>query len=155
MRVFRIAHISVVDMLAGSGNESRWCSAGRKVIYMASSIALCCLENLLRRAGQGFSNDFKTIFYEIQDDVKPYEIPLGSLTDSWRTLAGYPDCQAIGNAWYDQPNSLVMRVPSAIIPDESNFVIKTTSTDIKKIQVIEARPFLPDERLERFLRNVV
>ncbi|MDQ6845796.1 MAG: RES family NAD+ phosphorylase [Bacteroidota bacterium] len=69
MIVYRVLHNSVKNLLIGSGNEGRWCGKGRKVIYTSSSVALACLENILRRSGSGFSFDFRTVFYKIPDKI--------------------------------------------------------------------------------------
>jgi len=151
MIVYRIVHKTVTQLLSGSGNEARWCSGGRKVIYTSSSVALACLENILRRSGLGFSKDFKTVFYEIPGNIKIEEIRIKDLDVNWRLYNGYPYCQQIGNNWYDKEDSFILKVPSAIIPDEYNYLIKTTAAAINRITVKEEKPFIPDERLENML----
>lgn len=153
MIVYRIVHKVVKDLLTGSGNDGRWCSGGRKVIYTASSISLACLENLLRRGGSGFSSDFRTIFYEIPDK-KIEEVLIESLDFNWRLYSNYPDCQKIGNSWYDSKDAVVLKVPSAVIPDEFNYVIKNAEQNVGLVKVIEQRPFVPDARLDNLLTSV-
>ncbi len=154
MIVYRVVHKAVTQLLTGSGNDGRWCTKGRKVIYTSSSIALACLENILRRSGLGFSDNFKTVFYKIPDDADIEEALIDELDKNWRLHSSYAYCQSIGNKWYDKKNSLVLKVPSAIIPDEFNYVIKTASPEINRIKIIEEKPFVPDERLESILKNL-
>ena len=154
MIVYRIVHKAVKQLLSGSGNDARWCSGGRKVIYTSSSVALACLENVLRRGGSGFAADFRTILYEIPDDIIIAEIKPNKLYKDWRLHNSYPHCQSIGNKWYDDKNAFILKLPSAIITDEYNYVIKTTSSHIDRIRIIANKPFLPDERLEHLLKSV-
>lgn len=154
MIVYRVVHQLVKELLIGSGRDSRWSSSGRKVIYTSSSVALACLENLIRRSGLGFSSDFQTIFYEIPSNARIEEVPIQKLVGNWRLRSGYSYCQAMGNMWYDKEDSLILKVPSAIIPGEFNFVIKTTSPEIGTIKIKDVKPFMPDERLENILRSV-
>ena len=154
MIVYRVVHKMVKELLTGSGRDSRWCSSSRKVIYTSSSIALACLENVVRRSGSGFSSDFQTIFYEIPDNIRIERVPVKTLPENWRLRSSYSYCQAAGDTWYDKKDSLVLKVPSAIIPYEFNFVIKTTSPGIARIKIKDTRPFIPDERLENILRSV-
>ena len=154
MIVYRVVHKSVTQLLSGSGIDARWCSGGRKVIYTSSSIALACLENVLRRGGLGFSQDFKTIFYKIPDTIKVEEVKLKDLNNNWRLQSSYYYCQLIGNKWYDKKDSFILKVPSAIIPDEYNYLIKTTAANINRIIVKDVKPFTPDERLENILTSV-
>ncbi len=154
MIVYRVLHNSVKDLLSGSGNEGRWCGKGRKVIYTSSSVALACLENILRRSGSGFSSDFRTIFYEIPDKIIVEKILIKSLKKEWRLRNNYGYCQAIGKNWYEKKDAIILKVPSAIIPEEFNYIIKTTSPQINLIKVIDDKPFMPDERLENILLSV-
>lgn len=154
MIVYRIVHKAVKQLLSGSGNDTRWCSGGRKVIYTSSSVTLACLENVLRRGGFGFAADFRTILYEIPDKIIIGEIKPNKLHKDWRLRNSYPHCQSIGNKWYDDKNAFILKLPSAIITDEYNYVIKTTSPHIDHIKVVADKPFIPDERLELLLKNV-
>jgi len=154
MIVYRVVHHMVKELRAGSGRDGRWCSSRRKVMYTSSSVALACLENVVRRSGSGFSSDIQTIFYEIPGNIKIEELPVKTLNENWRLRSSYSYCQEIGNNWYDKKDSLLLKVPSAIIPGEFNFVIKTTSPEIGRIKIKDTRPFIPDERLENILRSV-
>ena len=154
MIVYRVVRHMVRELLDGPGRDGRWCSSGRKVMYTSSSVALACLENVVRRSGSGFSSDFQTIFYEIHDNIKIEEVPVKTLNESWRLRNSFSYCQAIGNKWFDKKDSLVLKVPSAIIPGEFNFVIKATSPEIGRIQIKSNKPFIPDERIENILRSV-
>lgn len=154
MIVYRVVHKAVAQLLSGSGNNARWCSNGRKVIYTSSSVALACLENVLRRGSCGFADDFKTIFYFIPDNIPVEEVKLKNLTNNWRLQSSYYYCQLIGNKWYDKKDAFILKVPSAIIPDEYNYVIKTASSNINKIIIKDVKSFVPDERLENILTSV-
>jgi RES domain-containing protein len=154
MIVYRVAHRLVAELLTGSGREDRWSSSGRKVIYTSSSVALACLENIIRRSGFGFASDFQTIFYEIPDNIKIEGVVETNLNENWRLRSSYSYCQAIGNNWFDKKDSLILKVPSAIITDEYNYVIKSTSPEISRIKIKTCKLFIPDERLENILRSV-
>lgn len=154
MIVYSIVHKAVTQLLTGSGVDARWCSGGRKAIYTSSSIALACLENVLRRSGYGFSEDFRTIFYQIPESIPIEEVKLKNLNNNWRLQSSYYYCQLIGNKWFDNKESLILKVPSAIIPYEYNYIIKTTSPKINKITIKDIKPFVPDVRLENILTSV-
>ena len=154
MIVYRIVDKTVKQLMTGSGYDARWCSNGRKVIYTSSSVALACLENVLRRRGRGFSENFETVFYQIPDNITVEEIKLKNLMNNWRLQSSYYYCQLIGNKWFDKKDSLILKVPSAIIPDEFNYIIKTTSPRINKIVIKDVKPFIPDVRLENILTGI-
>ncbi len=102
----------------------RWNAAGVRVVYLAGSISLGVLEVLvhldsksaLRAFGQ-FSVEINSKDIEILSDTA---LPL-----DWQQL---PDpyavsTQTVGSEWVKSGRSLALRVPSAVIPKESNLLL--------------------------------
>jgi RES domain-containing protein len=153
MLVYRITHHSYSTSLNASGLEGRWNSGGKKVIYCSQTIELAFLENMIRRQGVGFNHDFKIMTIEIPDALKINTIDPASLKPGWRTFRNYSFCQAIGDKWYATGSSAVLRVPSAVLPESSNYVINSTHKDFRKIKLINTSDLLPDERIENILKK--
>lgn len=153
MLVYRIVHKEYSRKLYAPGMEGRWNSAGKKVIYCAESIALAFLENMVRRQGVGFNGDFKIMIIEIPDELKIAAVPVQDLKDGWRNFKDYSQCQLSGNNWYDEDNSLVLKVPSAVLPEASNYVINSTHEDFKKVKLAGTTDLVPDERIEDILKK--
>jgi RES domain-containing protein len=153
MLVYRIVSKVYSKSLFASGISGRWNGDGRKVIYTAESIPLAFLENMIRRKGVGFNYDFKTMIIEIPDALDFTEIKTSSLDAAWRNFKDYSKCQRIGNAWYDKGDTAVLKVPSAVLPDNFNYVINTSHTDYKKIVLLDTTDLVPDARIEEILRN--
>jgi RES domain-containing protein len=93
--------------------KGRWNSAGKKVIYCAESVAVAFLENMVRRQGVGFNDDFKIMVIEIAADLKFTTITTDDLDDGWREFRDYSKCQPTGDEWYDAAKTAVLKVPSA------------------------------------------
>src|ERR1700733_226283 len=148
MIVYRIVHKSLTQLWSGSGRETRWSAPGRKLIYTSSSPALCCLENLLRTSGSGNSKDFRTIFYEIPEEMITDEIILGSLKPNWKLRRSYSDCQTAAFYWFNKMDSIVLKAPSPMLKGEFNYMIKSSSSLPEGIKIINQEAFLPDTRLE-------
>lgn len=153
MLVFRITNKMYSKQLYASGLEGRWNSEGKKIIYTSGSIALAFLENMIRRQGVGFNADFKTMIIEIPDDLKIQNIKPEDLPTGWREFTDYSKCHPLGNQWYDKGEKPVLKVPSAVLPAESNYMINATHPDFKRIQLIETVELAPDERIEEILKN--
>lgn len=77
------------------------------------------------------------------------KITLKDLPKNWKEIAAYPVLQEIGNQWYENNTSLVLQVPSVIIPQESNFIVNLNHPDNKKkyISLENTEPFFWDSRL--------
>lgn len=153
MLVYRIVHALYSKSLFASGIAGRWNSVGKKVIYTAESIPLAFLENMVRRQGIGFNKDFKIMFIEVPDNTEIETIDVAALEAGWRDLHDYSKCQSLGNKWYNEGKALVLRVPSAVLPEAFNYVINSEHVDYKLIQLVAVTDLVPDERIEDILKK--
>lgn len=153
MLVYRITHKSFSTTLSTTGVKGRWNGAEKKVLYCAESIALAFLENMVRRQGVGFNNDFKIMIIKIPDDLKFIKINVEDMAAGWRDFKDYSKCEPIGNAWYDEGKSPILIVPSAVLTQSFNYVINTNHKDFSKIQLIQTTDLVPDKRIEEILKN--
>lgn len=154
MLVYRIVHKKYSGSLVASGMEGRWNSRGNRIIYCAESIALAFLENMIRRQGVGFNDDFKIMVIKIFSKVKITTINADDLKGDWRNSNNYSQCQAMGDKWYNERQNLLLKVPSAVLPESFNYVINTMHPDYKKVKLIEVTNLVPDKRIEEILKNI-
>jgi RES domain-containing protein len=153
MLAYRIIHKLYSSILFASGQAGRWNGNGRKVIFCAESIALAFLENMVRRQGVGFNDDFKTMILDIPDDLGLQTFTSKQLPAGWRDITDYSKCQPIGNSWYDDGILPILRIPSAVLPESFNLVINTIHPDFKKIKLVKTTDLIPDERIEELLKK--
>ena len=69
------------------------------------------------------------------------------LPRNWRSDRPPSRLQAIGNEWVKNNTSAVLRVPSVIIPEESNFLLNPAHPDFHRLTVGKSRRFQFDPRL--------
>ena len=153
MLAYRIALKKYSTGLFAPGFSGRWNGSGRKVIYCAESIAIAFLENMIRRQGIGFNDDFKIMILEIPFHIKVQVIPVDDLLPGWRDITDYTLCQPVGNKWYDEGAYPVFKVPSAVLPDSSNYVINSEHPDFKSIRLLQVTDLVPDQRIEDLLKK--
>jgi RES domain-containing protein len=153
MLAYRITLKQYSSHLYAPGLAGRWNGAGRKVVYCADSIALAFLENMVRRQGVGFNDDFKTMILEIPENLKIKIIYPDDLPSGWRSITDYSKCQPIGNEWYDAGDFLLLKVPSAVLPESFNYVINSLHPEFKKIKILKVTDLIPDERIEELLKK--
>lgn len=146
MLVYRITLSKYSGELIASGNEGRWNSRGVKVVYSAGSRSLACLENLVHRGGNGLDQLFKTMIVEIPDNVPITEIGEELLPDGWTNPFSSKLTRSMGDKWYFDAETAVLRVPSAIIPAENNYLLNTLHPQFKRIKLLRTEPFLFDAR---------
>lgn len=153
MLVYRIVHKTYSTSLFASGLKGRWNSVGKKVIYTAESIPLAFLENMVRRQGVGFNKDFKIMIIEIPDTVIISTINFSDLEVGWRDFNDYSKCQLLGDKWYNEGKHLVLKVPSAVLPEAFNYVINSELSDYGMIKLVSTTDLVPDERIEDILKK--
>ncbi len=149
MNVYRISSQKYSKKLNASGKSNRWNRDGQFVIYTSESRSLSTLEMLVHRSkiNPNITYDLMVISIVDEDDLFE-EISIKSLPENWRTLAAYDDLQSIGSEWYEEKRSLVLKIPSVIIPQESNLMINTEHPDFtKKVKLLKNEPFVFDPRI--------
>ena len=148
MLVYRITLAQFANQLTAPGTEGRWNSKGKHVIYTAGSRALACLENLVHRDSEGLKNLFKVIAIDIPSKVSIIEIQDHDLPISWTKAENFYITRKIGNNWLLSLSSCILKVLSAIIINENNFLINPYHPDFTKISVKEIEPFEFDSRMK-------
>ncbi len=68
-----------------------------------------------------------------------------TLPEDWRDDEDVT--RALGDAWVAEETSLVFKVPSVVIPAESNYLINPTHPDAGKLRLTAPQPFQFDPRL--------
>lgn len=146
MIAYRICNLLHKEDLSGTGAKlfgSRWNSVGISMLYLASSISLAWLEMLVHLQPHDKSTDFALLHVDVPDTAP--QLRLGQLKPYWREDVGYT--QFIGDEFIRSKQNLLLQVPSAIVPEESNCLVNTEHSDFKKVKIITTKIFQFDERL--------
>lgn len=154
MIVFRLAVEQYASDLSGKGAGlagGRWNSKGVDVLYTAESIALCMLEFAAHIPLGLAPPNFFLIRIEIPDNLLslmqvkvPAELPSG-----WRVYPYRQEVQRIGDKFISDNESLVLKVPSALVPESSNYLINPRHKSFGKIRIKAKDKIDIDRRLMR------
>jgi RES domain-containing protein len=124
----------------------RWNSAGRAVIYLAQSQALAALEMLFHLEAADAMKHY--LFCPVTfNDAMVETVDLGDLPASWRKDPAPAKLRAIGDEWIESKRSAVLRVPSAIVVAESNYLLNPGHADFSKLVIGKEEWFRFDRRL--------
>ncbi|MBC7893544.1 MAG: RES family NAD+ phosphorylase [Sphingobacteriaceae bacterium] len=141
MHVYRICLARWADALSASGQAARWNSKGKLVIYTAANRALSCLENVLFRSGEGPMKAFRVLTIEIPDDVPVEIFDETRLPEHWVSFQEVDGTQAFGDEWLRSGRTAVLKIPSALLPYEFNFLINPNHEDFARIRLLGSEPF--------------
>ena len=148
MECFRITHAQYVDTLYASGRAGRWNAEKQRLIYTAASRSLACLENVVHRSGRGLNALFKVMVIYIPDDLYIENLDTSQLPEQWYQSVYVPECKRVGDAWLNSQRSPVLKVPSAIIPNEYDYLLNPLHQDFEKIRLIATEDFRFDMRIK-------
>jgi RES domain-containing protein len=136
---------------SGSGARKyggRWNSAGTSIVYTAQTQSLAVLEVLVHLDGPELLQRYVLIGVEIAEslvaDVSPSDLPR-----NWRADPVPAAVRQIGDQWIENRASAVLRVPSTLIPAESNFLLNPAHPDFKKLVIRDPITFHFDPRLAK------
>ncbi|MEL6535627.1 MAG: RES family NAD+ phosphorylase, partial [Bacteroidota bacterium] len=153
MDLYRIAKIPYHRDLTGYGARlmgGRWNSEGVAVVYTSSSRALAALETIANTpirylTGKGFV----IIELSLPDDLLVHEILEDSLPSGWESHPAVPSLARMGDAWVEGMRTPLMKVPSAVMHSESNYLINPSHPRSSEISILRMEPWMPDERFTK------
>ncbi|MCI0534555.1 MAG: RES family NAD+ phosphorylase [Verrucomicrobiales bacterium] len=123
----------------------RWNSRGVPVVYSSSTKALAALESLVHLNPPVI---FKYVAIRLEfDDAFIEKVALDALPLDWRTEPPPPSTKQLGDAWTRSGRSAILAVPSALIPDELNYILNPAHPDCKRITIGKPEEFTFDPRL--------
>lgn len=128
-------------------NGGRWNLPGQHVVYTAGSRSLAILEMLvhldLRRH---VPSDRIMVKIEVPDQQLIHSFDVTKLNSDWRRFPYSLETQQV---WQkeDPENIAILEIPSAIVPQEHNYLINPFHSSIQHIRVVEVQPLDIDSRL--------
>jgi len=151
MRVWRICKAEhVTAAFTGEGAmlyAGRWHHPGTPLVYCSESRALAALEQLIHLHRNRLPPSFICFPVEIPDDLAIREVGIEELPVEWRRQPGPPALRDIGTRWAEAGETVVLRVPSAVVPGEHNFLLNPRHPDFGRLVIGDPKPFAFDERL--------
>jgi len=149
MEVFKIAREEFSHDLVASGRANRWNLDEQLTIYTASSRSLASLELVVSTNVISPTLKYKVMAISIADEERLFTHVLQArLPPLWRSMSAYPQLQKIGSDWYKKKASLILKVSSAVVPQEYNYIINTDHPDFRsRTSLVRTEDYFWDERL--------
>ena len=116
----------------------RWNHAGTSVVYTSSSLSLAALELFVHVDIDIVSADLVAIPADVPDSLTTDAVKIGSLSKDWRRYPAPEALQDIGTAWAAKASTAILAVPSAVIPEEGNYLLNPVHRDFKRISIHKA-----------------
>jgi RES domain-containing protein len=149
MEVFRISREKYSKAFSASGVAARWNKDNQFVLYTGQARSLSTLEMVVHKNIETALN-YEVMVISIAADEKLFtRFYIKDLPLNWREASSYSVLQDIGSDWYTNNKSLVLQVPSVIVPQEFNYIINTRHPDLspKTVSLARTEEFTWDDRL--------
>lgn len=115
-------------------NAGRWNSLGIPVVYTASHRSLAMLEILVHLRGKGPLPAYITFPIGFDESLVEH-VGLATLAAGWDAEPASASSQAVGDNWAREARSAVLAVPSAVVPEEINYLLNPNHAQFSTIAI--------------------
>jgi len=127
----------------------RWNSLNTFMVHTAESRALALLEiSIHLDLSEDLPSDRFYVEIVIPNEIAIMEVSLSDLPFNWDAKPPSKATQFIGDDFIIGNDAAVLKVPSAVIPYEYNYLLNPNHADANKIKIANTNPVKFDPRLK-------
>lgn len=145
-RLYRAGYGPGLDGIGGTFAHGRWHRRGARVVYFGASAAIVVLERLAHTDPDLLPADLRLACFELPASISSIKAEhVSALPENW--IQDEEATRRLGDKWWLERLSPLLVVPSAILPEESNYVLNPQHSEAAALRLIRERPFTFDARL--------
>jgi RES domain-containing protein len=151
MRLYRFCRKRRADDLSGTGAKlvgGRWNSPGVPVLYTSENRALALAEYWVHVHPSNLPTDVCIVEIEVPDTAHIISIPLYSLPENWRAGPPLKSLRQTGDQWILNGQSLILKIPSTVMPLEFNYILNPAHQDMTSVSVSSITDYEWDRRMK-------
>ncbi len=145
MVLWRISRHRDLSGIGGLRAGGRWHYAGHPIVYLAETPASALLEVCVHTSANDVPPEFTLLKIEGPDVNIPF-VETKELPQDWRTRVEVT--RVLGTAWLKRSESVLLRVPSALVPETVSFLLNPSDTQAKKFHITDVFSYRFDPRLK-------
>lgn len=149
MRVWRLCRLAHVAF-DGEGARlagGRWNEKGIPVIYASATLSLAAQELFVHVSPDELPGDLVSVSADIPKEVRIKTLSADELPVGWRRYPAPDELAEIGTVWAKSRETVVLAVPSVVIPQELNYLLNPEHPDFGRIKTNKPEPFSFDPRM--------
>lgn len=151
MQVYRlIKERFLATPLSAEGSRrlgGRWNPSGVGILYTSASPELALLEQIVHLRSLPYSDLPKLVLLTLVLPEPPRLITIQDLPLDWRDEADFSSNHQLLNDWLLTPDTMVIGVPSAVVPDSFNYLLHPAHPSFANVSVARTSTFPVDPRL--------
>lgn len=125
----------------------RWNNRGRRVVYASGSLSLAALEILVHLDASAPLPELSAISIALPPELLTIEAFSAHKAVSGGLPWSLAQTRAWGDRWCAMGTTPALRIPSAIVPRESNFLLNPLHPDFSRLRISQPESFALDNRL--------
>jgi RES domain-containing protein len=150
--IYRLTKARYADTaFSGEGSmryDGRWHRRGIRIVYASDAPASALLEVIAHtEAHSRLQHEYVLFEVRLDPDEHLLTVDADMLPDDWRAVPWPSSTQEIGTFWYKEDASVVLEVPSAVVPRQRNVLVNVTHPRFDELQIQGPEPFEIDSRL--------
>lgn len=147
MILWRVSNYANLDGVGGLYVSGRWHTKGHPVVYCTLNPATALLETLvhLEIDSEDRPERFQVLRIEGPDSLSFEQIEVSSLSPNW--AADMSITQTIGDRWLTEGRSLLLQVPSVLVPETWNVLVNPQHAEATSLSIVATYEHAFDLRL--------
>jgi len=145
--LWRISNYADLSGTGGLLHRGRWHNRGQPVVYLAESAAAALLEVLVHIEAshpRELPRQYRLLEVELPDAAVPLDVQVPE-GESWRQ--DFALTRRAGDQWLASRDSLLLRVPSAVVGRTFNFLFNPMHGQAQHCRIVSSARYPFDERL--------
>lgn len=150
MIVYRISRAKYARDLTGEGARlfgGRWNKKLSACLYTSESRALALLEYTVNVNVDDIPRALSIITLDVPNGSMR-ELAVMELPGDWAASPAPGSTKEFGSALLSKADHLVLKIPSAILPAEFNYLVNPGHSDIALVKIIDVQDFVYDIRIK-------
>ncbi|MFN3391928.1 MAG: RES family NAD+ phosphorylase [Meiothermus ruber] len=133
-------------------HPGRWNGRGTRMVYLSECLSGATLEWFAYALNAKPGREY--VYFEVSAPPEAVlELEPGSLPEDWNLYPHPVSTQEIGDEWVKSNASLLLRVPSVLVPESYNFLLNPQHPHFPQLSWSEPRALWLDGRLRRLVER--
>ena len=125
----------------------RWSNPGTRLSYTSEHQSLAMLEYFVHLDADDAPADLVLVTAEIPDDLPRQRVAPDDLPSNWRHSPAPAELARLGDEFVQKAELCVLIVPSALAPNENNWLLNPAHAGFRRIAVSGPEPLSYDPRM--------
>ncbi len=136
MILWRFSNHATLNGRGGLYASGRWHTEGRPIVYLAENPAGALVEVLvhLELDPAHFPRSYRLLKAEAPEDLSVRTVAGVELPRNW--IPDQVTTRTVGDEWLASKNTVLLRVPSVIVPETFNVLLNPAHAEAGRIQVL-------------------